>query len=104
VESLATGTPVIAFDLGSMPELIDHGRTGFLVTDTDGAVAAVAMVGQLTRQSCRTAVVTRFSAERMVADYADLFARVAAGETPVSRASNSATSKKTNRTAASLTP
>jgi glycosyltransferase involved in cell wall biosynthesis len=105
VESLATGTPVIAFDLGSMPELIDHGRTGFLVTDTAGALAAVSQVGQLPRHACRDAAVTRFSAERMVADYADLFARVAAGETPVvSRASNSAMSKNANRTAASLTP
>jgi glycosyltransferase involved in cell wall biosynthesis len=77
-----------------MPELIDHGRTGFLVADIAGAAAAVANVAQLQRQSCRTQVESRFSAERMVADYAGLFERVAAGEPPVvSRSNNSATSK-----------
>ncbi len=105
VESLATGTPVIAFGLGSMPELIDHGRTGFLVGDTAGAIAAVENVGQLHRGSCRAEAVARFSAERMVADYAELFARiVAGGPSAVSRASNSATSKNAKRTEASLTP
>jgi glycosyltransferase involved in cell wall biosynthesis len=105
VESLATGTPVIAFALGSMPELIDHGRTGFLVADTAGALSAVSRVTELSRKACRDEAVTRFSAERMVADYAELFARIAGGESPVvSRVSNSATSMKAKRTAASLTP
>jgi glycosyltransferase involved in cell wall biosynthesis len=105
VESLATGTPVIAFGLGSMPELIDHGRTGFLVDDIAGAIAAVSEVGALHRGSCRAEAVARFSADRMVADYAELFARIVAGESPVvSRVSSSATSMKTKRTAASLTP
>ena len=45
VESLATGTPVIAYPLGSMPEIIRPGRTGFLVDDVDGAVEAVGRVG-----------------------------------------------------------
>ena len=105
VESMATGTPVIAFGLGSMPELIDHGRTGFLVNDTAGALTAVSEVGQLPRQSCRAEAVARFSAERMVADYAALFAGIVAGESPVvSRSSNAATSRNAKRTEASLTP
>jgi glycosyltransferase involved in cell wall biosynthesis len=105
VESLATGTPVIAFALGSMPELIDHGRTGFLVSDTAGALTAVSKVGALPRQSCRDEAVARFSDARMVADYAELFGRIAAGESPVvSCSSSSGTSMNANRTAASLTP
>jgi glycosyltransferase involved in cell wall biosynthesis len=105
VESLATGTPVIAFALGSMPELIDHGRTGFLVNDTAGALTAVSEVGTLRRQSCRDEAVARFSDVRMVADYAALFGRIVAGESPVvSRSSSSGTSMNANRTAASLMP
>ncbi|MBA3743773.1 MAG: glycosyltransferase family 4 protein [Sporichthya sp.] len=105
VESLATGTPVIAFALGSMPELIRHGTTGFLVADTAGAVEAVAQVRLLPRRSCREDAVVRFSAERMVADYAELFAGiVAGGPSAVSRASSSARSKNAKRTDASLTP
>ncbi len=77
VESLATGTPVIASPLGSMPELIRDGVTGFLVADDDAAVAAVARLDQLDRQACRDDAVARFDAERMVDEYLALFERVA---------------------------
>lgn len=76
VESLACGTPVVAFPLGSMPEIIDHGATGFLVADADDAVAAVARLGEIERSRCRHAAETRFSAERMVDDYERLFERI----------------------------
>lgn len=79
IESLATGTPVIAFGLGSMPELIVDGSTGYLVADVRSAVESVATVDRLRRQDCRDDVVTRFSAERMVTDYADLFAQIVEG-------------------------
>ena len=78
VEAMATGTPVIAFSLGSMPELVTDAVTGYLVSDLDSAVASVGRLGALSRQACRDDVETRFSAQRMVADYAELFARVAA--------------------------
>jgi glycosyltransferase involved in cell wall biosynthesis len=78
VESLATGTPVIANARGSMPELLDDGVTGFLVQGSDDAVAAVGRLDRLDRAVCRRTAETRFSAERMVADYEALFARVAA--------------------------
>jgi glycosyltransferase involved in cell wall biosynthesis len=78
VESLATGTPVIAYPLGSMPEIVRPGRTGFLVDDVDGAVEAVGRVGTLSRRHCRDDVEKRFTAARMVADYAELFGRIAA--------------------------
>ena len=78
VESLATGTPVIAFPRGSLPELVDDGLTGFLVADADAAVDAVRRLASLDRAACRKAARTRFSAERMVADYERLFARISA--------------------------
>jgi glycosyltransferase involved in cell wall biosynthesis len=76
VESLATGTPVIATARGSMPELLRPGVTGFLVTDTDEAVDAVRRVATLDRGVCRREAETRFTADRMVADYERLFERV----------------------------
>jgi glycosyltransferase involved in cell wall biosynthesis len=76
VESLAAGTPVIAFRRGSMSELIRPGVTGYLVGDELEAVDAVRVVGGLDRSQCRADAVERFSADRMVADYDGLFARI----------------------------
>jgi glycosyltransferase involved in cell wall biosynthesis len=105
VESLATGTPVVAFPLGSMTELIRQGETGFLVRDVDEAVDAVGRVALLRRKDCRDDVEERFTAARMVADYAELFARIVdGGPSSVSRSSSRGTSTKANRTAESLTP
>lgn len=83
VESLVTGTPVVAHPRGSLPELVRPGLDGFLVTDVAGAVDAVARVGALDRARCRADAVARFSADRMVDDYERLFARVAASPAPV---------------------
>jgi glycosyltransferase involved in cell wall biosynthesis len=105
VESLATGTPVIALPLGSLPEIVRHGRTGFLVDDVAGAVDAVGAVGALSRLQCREDVERRFTAARMVADYAELFTRIAAGDPSLrSRSTSNGRSTNANRTAASLTP
>jgi glycosyltransferase involved in cell wall biosynthesis len=104
VESLATGTPVIAYPLGSMPEIIRAGRTGFLVDDVAGAVEAVGRVGSLSRRRCRDDVEQRFTAARMVADYAELFAGIAGGPSAVSRSTSSGTSTTANLTDASLAP
>lgn len=76
VEALATGTPVIATPLGSMPEIIRDGVTGFLVTDVAGAAAALAKVDQLDRRVARDDVAERFSADRMIDDYLALFERI----------------------------
>jgi glycosyltransferase involved in cell wall biosynthesis len=76
VEALATGTPVIARPRGSMPELVQHGRTGFLVEDVDEAVAAVRALPRLDRTQCRADAVERFDQRRMVDDYLELFERV----------------------------
>jgi glycosyltransferase involved in cell wall biosynthesis len=78
VESLATGTPVIAHRRGSMPELLEDGRTGFLVGDADEAVAAVGRLATIDRATCRETAVARFDQERMVDAYLDLFEQVLA--------------------------
>jgi glycosyltransferase involved in cell wall biosynthesis len=79
IEAMACGTPVIAFRRGSMPELIDHGVTGFLVDSLDEAVQAVARLGEIDRQACRAAVMERFSVDRMADDYLALYRRILAG-------------------------
>jgi glycosyltransferase involved in cell wall biosynthesis len=78
VEAMATGTPVIAFSRGSMPELIDDGVSGFLIDagDTDGAVSAVDRVRQLDRLAVRAHLERHFTAERMVDDYLRLYQRI----------------------------
>ena len=69
VEAMATGTPVIAYPRGSMPEVIDEGVTGFLVPDAAQAAAAVEAASRLDRTGVRRVAERRFSAARMVADY-----------------------------------
>jgi glycosyltransferase involved in cell wall biosynthesis len=69
VEAMACGTPVIAFRRGSMPELIDEGRTGFLVDTTEQAVAAVGLTRHVDHQAIRKVAVARFGVDRMVDEY-----------------------------------
>lgn len=78
-ESLACGTPVIAFERGSMPELIRDGGTGFLVHDVDGAVDAVGQCGALDRAAIRDSAVAQFSIARMVTQYVAVYRAVIAG-------------------------
>jgi glycosyltransferase involved in cell wall biosynthesis len=73
VEAMACGTPVIAFDRGSMPELIVDGATGFLVHDLDGAVSAVAASTSLDRTAIRAHAVERFGVARMVDAYVEAY-------------------------------
>jgi glycosyltransferase involved in cell wall biosynthesis len=73
VEAMACGTPVIAFDRGSMPELIVDGATGFLVHDLEGAVSAVAASTSLDRTAIRAHAVERFGVARMVDAYVEAY-------------------------------
>jgi glycosyltransferase involved in cell wall biosynthesis len=76
IEALATGTPVIAFGRGSVPEIIEDGLTGFIVDDVAGAVAAVPSAKQLDRKAIRRRFEERFTADRMARDYLSLYRRV----------------------------
>ncbi len=78
VEAMSCGTPVIAFDRGSMPELISNGTTGFLVADVASAAEAIRRVDQLDRRMCRTLAVQRFNCDRMVDQYVDVYRQVLA--------------------------
>jgi glycosyltransferase involved in cell wall biosynthesis len=80
VESMACGTPVIAFNRGSMPEIIRHGDTGYIVEDTEGAISAVATVGSINRSACRTDVEKRFTSTRMARDYVRVYQKILNGE------------------------
>jgi len=82
VESLVTGTPVVAWARGSMPEIVRPGVSGALVGTVDDAVAAVPAVARLDRAACRADAVSRFSADRMVDDYERLFRRIVGGDQP----------------------
>jgi glycosyltransferase involved in cell wall biosynthesis len=73
VEAMACGTPVIAYARGSMPEIIQDQRTGFLVTDVDGAVAATAAVTELDRTAIRQSTVERFDVSTMVDRYVTVY-------------------------------
>jgi len=73
MEAMACGTPVIAIDRGSMPELIVDGTTGFLVEDVAGAVAAVAAAAALDRSAIRAHAVERFGVGRMVDAYVEVY-------------------------------
>ncbi len=77
IEAMACGTPVVAYRHGSVPEVIEHGRTGFIVERRDEAIAAVRRVSALSRERCREAFERRFTARRMARDYLHLYERLA---------------------------
>ncbi len=76
VESMACGTPVIAFKRGSMPEVIKDGYTGFLVNNVDEACDKLDLIRELDRKECYQWVKERFSQERMVDDYITLYEQI----------------------------
>jgi glycosyltransferase involved in cell wall biosynthesis len=77
IEAMACGTPVIACNRGSVPEVIDDGVTGFVVEDETEAVAAVARIDSLDRARIRTVFEQRFTARRMAEDYVEIYESLA---------------------------
>ena len=76
IEAMACGTPVIAYSMGSAPEIIDEGVTGYLVSSLEEAARAVELAGKLDRKTCRRVFEERFSVRRMASDYLDVYRRV----------------------------
>ncbi len=76
IEAMACGTPVIAFNNGSVPEVLEDGLTGFIVENEAQAIAAVAKIGTLDRDRIRAEFDRRFTAQHMAQNYLDLYARL----------------------------
>ena len=76
VEAMATGTPVIALDCGSVREVVAHGETGFVCGSVDEMVAAVDEVPKIDRAACRARVERLFSTQRMADGYEAVYRRL----------------------------
>ena len=86
IEAMACGAPVVAFNHGSVPEVIEDGLTGFIVDDIEGAVRAVDRLPSISRAAVRERFEERFTARRMAEDHVALYARLARGRVPPVRA------------------
>jgi len=78
IESLACGTPVIAMRRGSVPEVIEHGRTGFIVDSAEEMIEAYARIDEIDPAECRRAVEERFGSEAFVAAHESAYAQLLA--------------------------
>ena len=79
IEAMACGTPVIAWNCGSVPEVVDPGVTGFVVDSVEEAVSAVSLIGNLDRRRIREVFDQRFTAARMARDYVAIYHRLVDG-------------------------
>jgi glycosyltransferase involved in cell wall biosynthesis len=73
IEAMACGTPIIAYRQGSVPEVMEEGHSGFIVTELDDAIAAARHVPELSRKRCREIFEQRFTARRMAHDYVRIY-------------------------------
>jgi glycosyltransferase involved in cell wall biosynthesis len=78
IESMACGTPVVAIRGGSVPEILEHGVTGFICDELEQAIDATRRASMLDRRACRRAFERRFTARRMAEEYIQLYRRLAA--------------------------
>jgi glycosyltransferase involved in cell wall biosynthesis len=76
IEAMACGAPVVAWNCGSVPEVIEHGITGFIVNSEEEALAAIARLPVLDRRKVRAAFEQRFTATTMARAYLDVYARM----------------------------
>ncbi|MET0657908.1 MAG: glycosyltransferase family 4 protein [Steroidobacteraceae bacterium] len=93
IEAMSCGTPCIAWRTGSVPEVVDHGITGWIVDSIAGAVEAVQQVPHLDRQAVRARFEQRFSAERMARNYLQIYKKLSNGDTLVSEPEGSPTER-----------
>ena len=82
IESMACGTPVIAWRMGSVPEVLADGVSGYIVNSIDEAVAAVARLDDLSREKVRAHFMAKFTARRMAAHYVGVYERLLATHKP----------------------
>ena len=87
-ESMAVGTPVIAIAMGSTPEVIEDGKTGFLCHSVDECIAALDRIGEIDRSACRDRAVAKFSVEPMVDGYEAVYRMLAKQPIPNYRVRN----------------
>ncbi|MCO6440901.1 MAG: glycosyltransferase family 4 protein [Nitrococcus mobilis] len=78
VESMACGTPVIAYPRGSVPEVIQNGETGFIVENSDQALTAIERISQISRWRCRQVFEERFTDRRMTKEYLEVYQTITA--------------------------
>lgn len=76
IEAMACGTPVISYRSGSVPEVLEHGVTGYVVDDQQEAIAAAREIGRIDRRRCREAFERRFTARTMAGRYLDVYRRL----------------------------
>ena len=76
IEAMACGTPIIAYEAGSVPEVMEDSVTGFVVNEVDRAVEAVRRVGEMRREACRSVFEKRFTATRMANDYMAVYEQI----------------------------
>ena len=81
IEAMACGTPTIAYRNGSVPEVLEDKKTGFIVNSLQDAVRAVDRISLLSRHTCRTIFEQRFSASRMTGDYLRIYGALSSEET-----------------------
>ena len=86
IEAMACGTPVIAYRRGSVPEVIDHGITGFVVEDESEAIKAILQLDQLDRKRVRKQFEERFTAQRMAREYGEVYKGLLSGAAEVEEA------------------
>jgi glycosyltransferase involved in cell wall biosynthesis len=85
IEAMACGTPVIAFNRGSVSEIVEHGVNGLIVNDTAGAIAAVPRAAAMSRATVRRSFERRFTAQRMAEDYLAVYRGLVARARPTLR-------------------
>ncbi len=76
IESMACGCPVIAFNRGSIPEVVEDGRTGFVVNTLEEMIEAVGNIGQINRNECRQYALEKFNAKRMTDGYEEIYRKI----------------------------
>jgi glycosyltransferase involved in cell wall biosynthesis len=83
IESMASGTPVLAFGKGAVPEIVEDGKTGFISDSVEGMVSALGNIDLIDLHACRKHVETNFSTQLMASRYAAVYERVVGqGHTP----------------------